>query len=150
MQNRSWQLVGLRSANLVLLLALLACDDKAQRERAEAGRVLRNLEVVRNAPNENKRRPAEELAHSVCTAPVVCSARDSCADAYLHLATGTEAALRVKHELDLLEASPDAGPEKMGQMAEELDRADREINGAKDSLRKCEEAASNMRRAYGI
>jgi hypothetical protein len=134
------------------------CERSADRERYEASAVLRALEVVRAAPNEAKRRPADELAHTPCTSAVVCGARDSCAQAYQHLAIGTEAALRVKSELDRLEQSPapatqDGGKSPADQMAElssELDRADKEISGAKESMRKCEEAASLMRRTYGI
>ena len=106
--------------------------------------------MVRAAPNENKRRPAEELATTPCSSPIVCGARDNCAEAYQHLARGTEAALRVKNELDRIEKYPDAGADKMAELAGELDRADREIGGARDSLRRCEEAASLMRRTFGI
>ena len=123
---------------------------KEQRDRSEAGRVLRALEIVRAAPNENKRRPADELATTPCSSPIVCGARDSCAEAYQHLARGTDAALRVKKELDRIERQPEAGADKMAELASELDLADREIGGAKDSLRRCEEAASLMRRTFGI
>jgi hypothetical protein len=129
--------------------ALTGCG-KDDRDRVEAGRVLRALEVVRVAPNENKRRPAEELATTPCSSPIVCGARDSCAEAYQHLARGTDAALRVKSELDRIEKQPEAGTDKMAELASELDRADREIGGARDSLRRCEEAASLMRRTFGI
>jgi hypothetical protein len=40
--------------------------------------------------------------------------------------------------------------EKMTELSDALDLADREINGAKDSLRLCEESASLMRRTFGI
>jgi hypothetical protein len=121
-----------------------------ERDRSEAGKVLRALEVVRAASNENKRRPADELATTPCSTPVVCGARDSCAEAYQHLALGTEAALRVKGELDKLENEPQKARDRMTELSSELDLADREINGAKDSLRRCEEAASLMRRTFGI
>jgi hypothetical protein len=135
------------------------CERSADRDRYEASAVLRALEVVRGASNEAKRRPADELAHTPCTSPIVCGARDACAEAYQHLARGTEAALRVKSELDKIEqGSPDAvrdagkaaAEDKMAQLAGELDRADQEINGAKESMRKCEEAASLMRHTFGI
>ena len=113
--------------------------------------MLRALEVVRAAPNKAKRRPAEELAHEPCTSPVVCGARDRCAEAFHHLAIGTEAAQLVKDELDKLEMpKPPVPPEKMAELSGELDLADREISGAKDSMRQCEEAASLMRRTFGI
>ena len=131
-------------------LAVTQGCGKEGRDRLEAGRVLRALEVVRAAPNENKRRPADELALLPCSSPIVCGARDNCAEAYKHLARGTEAALRVKNELDRIERQPEAGADKMAELASELDLADREIGGAKDSLRRCEEAASLMRRTFGI
>jgi hypothetical protein len=145
---------ALAAAFLIGVVSLTASCGKDDRGRVEAGRVLRALEVVRAAPNENKRRPADELATTPCSTPVVCGARDSCAEAYQHLATGTAAALRVKNELDRMEGQmqkdPDAGADKMAELAGELDRADREIGGARDSLRRCEEAASLMRRTFGI
>jgi len=146
-------------AVIIASVLTVGCERSADRDRYEASAVLRALEVVRGASNEAKRRPADELAHTPCTSPIVCSARDACADAYQHLARGTEAALRVKSELDKIEQTPpdavrDAGKaaaeEKMAQLAGELDRADQEINGAKESMRKCEEAASLMRHTFGI
>jgi hypothetical protein len=126
------------------------CERSADRDRYEASAVLRALEVVRGASNEAKRRPADELAHTPCSSPIVCGARDSCAEAYQHLARGTEAALRVKSELDKMEQNPPDAGDKMAELSSELDRADREINGAKESMRKCEEAASLMRHTFGI
>ena len=126
-----------------------ACG-RRDHDRSEAAKVLRALEVVRAAPNEAKRRPADELAHEPCSSSLVCSARDSCAEAYQHLARGTEAALRVKKELDKVEGDLQVSPAKMTELSKELDRADTEISGARDSLRRCEEAASLMRRTFGI
>jgi len=135
---------------LVFALALGCGCDQNDRNRSEAGHVLRALEAVRAAPNEGKRRPAEELSHVTCSSPVICSARDSCADAYRHLAVGTETALRVKNELDKLEREPKADAEKMSKLSTELDLADSEITGARASMVRCEEAASIMRRTFGI
>jgi hypothetical protein len=130
--------------------AVLAGCGRLDQDRSQAAKVLRALEVVRAAPNAAKRRPADELAHEPCSSPVVCGARDSCAEAYQHLALGTEAAQRVKDELDRLETQPPVPPEKMAELSGALDLADREISGAKDSMRRCEEAASLLRRTFGI
>jgi predicted RNase H-like nuclease len=144
-----------RTATLQLILcaAVLAtaaaCDNRS-RDRNEAGKVLFALERVRAAPNEGKRRPADELSRAACSSPLVCGARDSCAEVYRHLAIGTETALRVKEELDKLEKEPAADPEKVGRLSSELDRADTEINDARDGMHRCEEAASLMRRTFGI
>jgi hypothetical protein len=134
---------------LAVSLTIAGCE-RTDQDRSQAARVLRALEVVRAAPNAAKRRPADELAHQPCSSPVVCGARDRCAEAYKHLALGTEAAQRVKDELDRLETEPPVAPEKMAELSGALDLADREISGAKDSMQKCEEAASLMRRTFGI
>jgi hypothetical protein len=139
-----------RGCALALAMATIAACGRGDQDRSQAAKVLRALEVVRAAPNQAKRRPADELAHEPCSSPVVCGARDRCAEAYQHLALGTEAAQRVKDELDLLETKPPVPPEKMAELSGALDLADREISGAKDSMQKCEEAASLMRRTFGI
>src|SRR5258708_19252299 len=161
MSERRWDSV--RFGRGILVAAAVAsawsCERSADRDRYEASAVLRALEIVRGASNEAKRRPADELARTPCTSPIVCRARDSCADAYQHLARGTEAALRVKSELDKMEQNPlevsrDAGKtiagDKMAEPSTELDPADPDTNGAKESMRKCEEAASLMRHTFGI
>jgi hypothetical protein len=131
-------------------LALFAGCGRSPDERIEAGRVLRALEVVRAAPNEAKRRPAEELSHITCSSPVVCGARDTCAQAYRHLALGTEAAMHVKKELDNLEREPSVDGGRIAELSTELDQAGAEIDGARESMHGCEEAASLMRRTLGI
>ncbi|MET0594238.1 MAG: hypothetical protein ABW133_16170 [Polyangiaceae bacterium] len=151
LRSPSFRAFASGGAVIAALLASMGCD-KSDRDRIQAGQVLRALEVVRAAPNENKRRPADELATTPCSSPIVCGARDSCAEAYQHLARGTDSALRVKNELDRIEkiADTDAGRERMTELAAELDHADREIGGARESLKRCEEAASLMRRTFGI
>jgi hypothetical protein len=134
---------------MAVALTMGACGHR-DRDRSEAAQVLRALEVVRAAPNEGKRRPADELVNEPCSSPIVCSARDACGEAYQHLALGTEAALRVKKELDKVENDLPVSPAKMAELSNELDRADTEISGARNSLRRCEEAASLMRRTFGI
>src|SRR5450432_2372327 len=99
--------------------SVVACNQREQQDRAEASKVFRALEMVRAAPNENKRRPADELAHTPCTSAIVCAARDSCSEAYQHLALGTEAALRVKSELDHLEQTLPSS-DKVSELSAEL------------------------------
>jgi hypothetical protein len=90
------------------------------------------------------------LAKVACTAPVVCEARDRCVEVYQHLARGMEAQERVAAELGKLEASPPIPKEKILELSAEVDRADREVDDAKAGLAGCEQAASLMRRLYGI
>jgi len=143
------RLVTALALSAAMAASSAACG-RRDHDRSEAAKVMRALEVVRAAPNEAKRRPADELANAPCSSPIVCGARDRCAEAYQHLARGTEAALRVKKELDKVENEPPVSPAKMAELSNELDRADTEINGARNSLRRCEEAASLMRRTFGI
>jgi hypothetical protein len=146
----AWRLAMTFASASTLALGILASCKNDSRDRSDAGHVLRALEAVRSAPNEYKRRPADELAQVPCGSPIVCGARDNCAEAYQHLVRGTEAALRVKNALDHLEADPVLAESKKPELAAELERADREIGGAKDSLQRCEEAASLMRHTFGI
>src|SRR2546428_2451366 len=89
---------GARTLVAFALSFTIGACGRPDRDRSEAAHVLRALEVVRSAPNEGKKRPVDELAHEPCNSPIVCGAHDRCAEAYQHLARGTEAALRVKSE----------------------------------------------------
>src|SRR4051812_35881785 len=55
-------------------------------ERLEAAEVMRALEVVRAAPKDQKQGPADALGKVPCSAPLVCDARDRCAEVYRHFA----------------------------------------------------------------
>jgi hypothetical protein len=138
-------------SRLALSLAAVALLHGCQgRERSEAHAVMHALEVVRAAPKDQKLDPAEALGKLPCTAAIICNARDRCADVYRHFARGMESQRRVMAELEELEKKPPQTTEKIGELSRELDRADQEINGAEAGLPGCEEAASLMRRTYGI
>ena len=85
-------------------------------------RVLRALEVVRAAPNETT--PARRRAsdHRLLVAHRLRRARQLRRGFHQHLARGTDAALRVKNELDRIEklGDIDAGAAKMTELAGEL------------------------------
>src|SRR5260221_9029710 len=73
--RRSPSRMSAEHAGLGLFLVVGACLSscgRADQGRSEAAKVLRALEVVRAAPNEAKRTPADELAHEPCSSPGVC------------------------------------------------------------------------------
>jgi len=135
-----------RRGVLTLALALLAfgCRDRG---REEAVRVMRALEQVRAAPNDRKQTPVEALAMVPCSQPIVCAARDRCAGVYQHLAQAED---RMRGMSESLKHDPPRTTEAIAELSSQLDRAEAEVNGFRQELSGCEEAASLMRRTYGI
>jgi hypothetical protein len=131
----------------VALLALLACSG---RDRADAVQVLSALQRVRDAPKEAKGPAAEALARVQCANPIVCAARDKCAEVYRHFAEGMRAHARVATEIDKLAVGPPVAAQRRAELGAGLDRAATEVNEAEKGLPGCEQAASLMRRRYGI
>ena len=139
--------IGRRSLVPLVALAIAACSG---RDRAEAASVLYALERVRAAPKDAKGPAAELLGHLTCSSAAVCAARDRCAEVYRHFAAGMTAQARVLSEIEKLEKSPPATVAKLAELGAELDRAEAEVNDAQAGLSSCEQAASAMRRKYGI
>jgi hypothetical protein len=133
-------------AALALAFSLLAAACRPT-GREEAARVLRALGLLRDAPADRKQVPAEALAKLPCSFAVVCSARDRCASVYRHLADaeGQMQAMKEKIALD-----PPRTARAIGELTEQLDRAEVEVEGFRRELGGCEEAVSRMRRVYGI
>jgi hypothetical protein len=72
---------GLRLSLLALSLAACSSGSEA-RERDAAGRLVRAIQVLRDAPNEDKEPPLKALEAASCYGPSACSLRDICARAY--------------------------------------------------------------------
>ena len=121
------------------------CADGA---RAEADAVRRAIDVARDAPNEAKREPAERLARTPCSAADVCLARDVCADALRHLASGVETGRSVRSAVAADGGSLDDGRRRA--LEADLDRADAELAAARAGWGSCEAAVAAMRRAHRI
>jgi hypothetical protein len=139
--------IGRRNVVPLVALALVACSG---RDRAEAASVLYALERVRAAPKDAKGPSAEILAQLTCSSSSVCAARDRCAEVYRHFAAGMAAQARVLSEIEKLEKEPPSTVAKLAELGADLDRAEAEVNDAQAGLSGCEQAATTMRRKYGI
>jgi hypothetical protein len=74
------------SAALTLWLLLAACSSGDAVERDAAGRLVRSVQVLRDAPNEAKAPLLTALEQSACSGAEACSTRNICARAYrLHV-----------------------------------------------------------------
>ena len=129
---------------LALLLPTAACQNRG---REEAAGVMRALDLLRAAPNDQKRAPLEALAKVPCSLPTVCAARDHCAGVYRHLADAED---RMQAMAETLTKGPPPTAEAKNALSTQLVRAEAEIDDFRRELRVCEEAASRMRRTYGI
>ncbi len=129
---------------VALSLSIGACENRG---REEAAGVMRALDLLRAAPNDHKRAPLEALSRQPCSQPIVCATRDRCAGVYRHLA---DAEARMQEMTESLAKGAPATPEAKNALSSQLDRAEAEIEGFRRELSACEEAASRMRRTYGI
>jgi hypothetical protein len=129
---------------VVLALSAFACRGSG---RDEAASVMRALDLLRAAPADQKQVPVEALARVPCSLPIVCDARDRCAAVYRHLADA-EARMHVMRERISHGTAKTA--QAIGELADQLHRAEAEVDGFRAELTGCEQAAALMRRTYGI
>jgi hypothetical protein len=115
--------------------------------REEAAGVMRALDLLRDAPADQKKAPVDALARVPCSLPIVCAARDRCAGVYRHLA---DAEARMQAMREHISRDPPKTAPAVAELNDQLDRAAVEVDGFRLELSGCEEAAALMRRTYGI
>lgn len=106
------------------------------------------LDALIAASNEEKAEPLRELQAAPCSAPVICETRDKCAGAFSHLVEGMRTERLVKDAISRIEKEG-GSRERIDALEAELDRAERELNAAREALPECERAASDLRRVCG-
>lgn len=86
---------------LIVLCTLFAGCNGETREalRAEASRVYRAVELLRQAPHDAKRTPLEALAKTTCTDKEVCATKDLCYRAYSLHVSAADALAAVRREV---------------------------------------------------
>lgn len=90
---------------LLLALALLGCrSQEARALEAEAARIGRAVDALRDAPNEAKSPLLAALEGEACNDPETCGLKALCSRAYSRHVEGLEKSARVKALL-----APDAG-----------------------------------------
>jgi len=132
---------------MLLMAPLLLASGCGNRGRDEAAGVMRALDLLRAAPDDQKRGPLEALSRVPCSRPVVCAARDRCAGVYRHLADAED---RMQAMTERLANDPPRTAEAKDAFKSQLDRAEAEIDDFRRELGSCEQAASRMRLTFGI
>lgn len=120
----------IRWAFFVGALLLTACGRVSEDERSEFERVSRAIDVLRQAPNEQKAQRIQPLREVPCER--YCTLRDNCIVAYeLHIAA-----------LDLIERART----KSTLVKEELDQAELKLGAAKVAATECAAEQARLRR----
>src|SRR5687767_13520953 len=92
--------VSLALRLIVLSIVIAGCNGEAREAlRAEASRVYRAVEVLRQAPHDAKRAPLEALAKTPCTEKQVCATKDLCHRAYSLHVSAADALAAVRREV---------------------------------------------------
>jgi hypothetical protein len=126
-------------------LAFVACHGEAdEAHRAEAGRVARAVQSLRDAPNDEKRARLVALRQQPCTVEDVCALRDTCVTAYsLEVeALDSIAAVRRATREPSAPVPPGAG--------ELLARAETEMHRAEGLTKSCADLEGAARRTHRL
>ena len=124
---------------------LAACDgEQQQARRADAARLLRSIEQLRDAPNAAKAELLERLEGQACSEPVPCELKSQCVQSYrTHVSAGRriDAARRA--------LAPEASAEDLGAAAAATRAAQAELQQAQPGIRRCTERSAELRRRIG-
>lgn len=132
-------------AILVLGAAAGGLGCRGSEARAFEGEVLaldRKIDALRQAPNEAKAPLLVQLEQSPCERAPVCELKSLCVSAYRTHQQGLSAAARARDFL----AAPDGGTLASIQAAQELARADFELERAREQAERCASAQGALRR----
>ncbi|WP_433931844.1 hypothetical protein AB3662_45840 [Sorangium cellulosum] len=132
-------------AALAALHGASGCGRSAEQHEADA--LLRAIDVLRDAPSEPRAaREAllAELERQPASTPPAVSARDTCARAYRLLLDATAAEARVRALLEAPAGS--AGPGALADLTD-LAAADAKLKESAETMPRCAEALSELRRA---
>lgn len=123
------------------LLLLLGCESDSE-AKAEAGKVSRAVEVLREADNAAKQPALNELRALPCSRPEVCGVQSACVAAYeLHL-RGLDGIAESKRRASEGDAGADL-PALIGAAQDSLERA-------KTLAQKCADAQGELQRRYRL
>lgn len=132
-------------SRLLLGLVLFGCrGEHEQAMRAEAARVLRAVELLRDAPNAEKADRLARLRGEACSDPTVCELKTACVQAYTLHVQGLERARVARAALD-----PDAGTERLDQVGQLTEQAGRDLARARPATERCATLSGELRRSIG-
>ena len=127
---------------LVAALALLGCrSQEARALEAEAARIGRAVDALRDAPNEAKSPLLAALEAEACDDPETCGLKALCSRAYSRHVEGVEKSARVKALL-----APDAGTEAARAAVALLREAESALAEAAKLTEECAAKQGELRR----
>ncbi len=133
-------------AAVAVLLAVLtpACKSAAQREaEGEVARIAQLVDALRDAPNNAKETPLEELRRQTCSAPAACELQQICVQAYALHGRAIETTMRVRQAMR-------DGTGAVGAAQDLLDLTERDLAKAKTMMDRCVSLEGELARAAGL
>lgn len=139
---------------LVAALALLGCDGREERQRAEARTFLALYEATdHRAPVPERERKIEQLAQLGLSDELVQKARDECVSAHRTLVAAERENERAASQLDrAIAASPGGAalaPEDTVRIGEGIKQAERSLSDARTRFERCEAQARSLSLRFG-
>lgn len=130
---------------LLLTLPASACDSSLARERAEAERIVRRIEVLRDATLDGKEAALNALRDEPCSEPEPCELKQICADGYRLFAASAEKRRTLARAL----ARPHGVP-AVSSASTLLASAQAELEVSRDLITQCAELEGALRRIHGL
>jgi hypothetical protein len=134
-----------RAAAIFLAGALfIGCSGRReQQERAEAGRLGRAIDVLREAPNEGKRPLLRALENEPCSVAELCTLKQTCVEAYTRHLRALDGVQASRRALESREAETDSR-----RVAELVQTSERELGAARKIGERCAELRGEVQRRY--
>jgi hypothetical protein len=138
--------LSLRALRAALAIAWLAgCrGEHDQARRAEAARILRAIELLRDAPNAAKAEQLDRLERQACSDPELCALKSHCVQSY---ETHVSAVQRIEGARRGL--GSDATTHDLAAAAAAMRAAQAELEHAQPGIRRCTERSGELRRRIG-
>ena len=128
-------------AHSALLFLLCQCSlGPSASQKAEAGRISRAIDVLRDAPNARKLQLFAQLQGAPCETPELCELKRQCAAGYAQHLQGLAQTTRAKALL------ADGGAD--AEVSQALDAAKSELSRAEPLIAQCADAQGAAHRKY--
>ena len=128
---------------LLLSLGLSQCSlGPSASQKAEAGRLSRAIDVLREAPNAQKAELFSQLQGASCETPDLCELRRLCTAGYAQHLSGLSQTARAKALL------ADGGAQAEAQASQALDAAKTALSAAEPQITQCADAQGAAHRKY--
>ncbi|HNS95750.1 MAG TPA: hypothetical protein PLJ27_09010 [Polyangiaceae bacterium] len=141
MQNRSQFAIGCLAITIGLGVVSAASACKHSTDKTEATDILRVINNLRMADNDQKRAPLEHLKSLPCSTTETCQAQKNCIVAFEHHVRGTELGQRLKARLQ---------QQPTDDQAAMLLEMNIEIEEGKRAMPACEQQVTTLRKRYKI